>query len=159
MKRHHARQLVAGHAFARVVLHSRCFERIAGAYLNRGGQKQRLTLARAMAIEPAVLPLDQPLAALDAKLRETLRIELKRLLGSLDVTSILVTHDQAKAMALGAGLIDATLQMCAFLGNLSLLELLCDDGQRILAETRAPPAVGARVGIALDPATFLRPDS
>jgi putative spermidine/putrescine transport system ATP-binding protein len=66
-----------------------------------GGQRQRVALARAMAIEPSVLLLDEPLTALDAKLREALRIELKRLLGSLGVTSVFVTHDQAEAMALG----------------------------------------------------------
>lgn len=66
-----------------------------------GGQKQRVALARALAIEPAVLLLDEPLTALDAKLRETLRIELKRLLHAVGVTSVFVTHDQAEAMALG----------------------------------------------------------
>ena len=66
-----------------------------------GGQKQRVALARAIAIEPKVLLLDEPLTALDAKLRESLRIELKRLLGTLGVTSVFVTHDQAEAMALG----------------------------------------------------------
>ena len=61
--------------------------------------------------------------------------------------------------AAGAGTLDATVQLCSFLGNLSMVELLCADGQRILAETRAPAAVGTRVGIALDPARFLRPQS
>ena len=66
-----------------------------------GGQKQRVALARAVAIEPSVLLLDEPLTALDAKLRETLRGELKRLLVTLGITSVFVTHDQAEAMALG----------------------------------------------------------
>ena len=66
-----------------------------------GGQRQRVALARAVAIEPSVLLLDEPLTALDAKLRETLRGELKRLLVTLGVTSVFVTHDQAEAMALG----------------------------------------------------------
>ena len=66
-----------------------------------GGQRQRVALARAIAIRPRVLLLDEPLAALDAKLRDTLRVEIDTLLRQLGITSVYVTHDQAEAMALG----------------------------------------------------------
>jgi putative spermidine/putrescine transport system ATP-binding protein len=66
-----------------------------------GGQRQRVALARALAIRPRVLLLDEPLTALDAKLREQLRVEIDRLLRGLGITAVYVTHDQAEAMALG----------------------------------------------------------
>ena len=66
-----------------------------------GGQKQRVALARALATRPRVLLLDEPLTALDAKLREQLRVEIDRLLRGLGITAVYVTHDQAEAMALG----------------------------------------------------------
>jgi putative spermidine/putrescine transport system ATP-binding protein len=66
-----------------------------------GGQRQRVALARAIAVRPRILLLDEPLTALDAKLRDTLRIEIDGLLRRLGITSIYVTHDQTEAMALG----------------------------------------------------------
>jgi len=66
-----------------------------------GGQRQRVALARAIAPRPRVLLLDEPLTALDAKLRESLRVEINRLLRSLGITTVYVTHDQGEAMALG----------------------------------------------------------
>lgn len=66
-----------------------------------GGQKQRVALARAIAPRPRVLLLDEPLTALDARLRETLRSDINALLRGLGITTVYVTHDQAEAMALG----------------------------------------------------------
>ncbi|MGB6535807.1 MAG: ABC transporter ATP-binding protein [Xanthobacteraceae bacterium] len=65
-----------------------------------GGQQQRLAFARGLVHEPAILLLDEPLSNLDAKLREQMRLELKRLQRSLGITTIYVTHDQAEALAL-----------------------------------------------------------
>jgi ABC-type Fe3+/spermidine/putrescine transport system ATPase subunit len=62
-----------------------------------GGLKQKTALARALAIEPEILLLDEPLSALDLRTREWLRAELKRILGTLEVTSIYVTHELAEA--------------------------------------------------------------
>src|SRR5215208_4050368 len=65
-----------------------------------GGQQQRLALARALVMEPALLLLDEPLSNLDAKLREEMVFELKRLQRELGITAIYVTHDQSEALAL-----------------------------------------------------------
>jgi len=65
-----------------------------------GGQQQRVALARALAIEPSVLLLDEPLSALDAKVRVQLRDEIRRIQTQLGITALFVTHDQEEALSI-----------------------------------------------------------
>jgi putative spermidine/putrescine transport system ATP-binding protein len=65
-----------------------------------GGQQQRVALARALAIEPSVLLLDEPLSALDARVRAQLRVEIRRVQQQLGITTLFVTHDQAEALSI-----------------------------------------------------------
>ena len=64
-----------------------------------GGQQQRVALARAVVLEPKVLLLDEPLSNLDAKLRQEMRVELRRIQQSVGITTVFVTHDQEEALA------------------------------------------------------------
>ncbi|GAB6101611.1 ABC transporter ATP-binding protein [Thermococcus atlanticus] len=66
-----------------------------------GGQRQRVAVARAIVVEPEVLLMDEPLSNLDAKLRVTMRAEIKKLQTKLKVTTVYVTHDQVEAMTMG----------------------------------------------------------
>ena len=65
-----------------------------------GGQRQRVAIARALAISPKLFLLDEPLSALDAKLREAMQVELRQLQQRLGITTIIVTHDQREAMTM-----------------------------------------------------------
>ncbi|MGH7829262.1 MAG: ABC transporter ATP-binding protein [Candidatus Binatia bacterium] len=66
-----------------------------------GGQQQRVAMARALVTEPKILLMDEPLSNLDARLREQMRVELKKITRSIGVTALYVTHDQAEALSLG----------------------------------------------------------
>jgi putative spermidine/putrescine transport system ATP-binding protein len=70
-----------------------------------GGQQQRVALARALAIRPDVLLLDEPLSNLDAKLRETVRVEIRELQRQLGITTVMVTHDQEEALIMADRLV------------------------------------------------------
>jgi putative spermidine/putrescine transport system ATP-binding protein len=65
-----------------------------------GGQRQRVAMARALALKPRLFLLDEPLSALDAKLREAMQVELRQLQQQLGITTIIVTHDQHEAMTM-----------------------------------------------------------
>lgn len=69
-------------------------------YQLSGGQQQRIALARALAINPRVLLLDEPLSALDAKIRVELRLEIRRIQRTMGITTIYVTHDQEEALVM-----------------------------------------------------------
>jgi putative spermidine/putrescine transport system ATP-binding protein len=70
-----------------------------------GGQQQRVALARALVINPHVLLLDEPLSALDAKLRHEVRLQIRQLQQSLGLTTVFVTHDQEEALSLADRLV------------------------------------------------------
>ena len=82
-----------------------------------GGQKQRVALSRAIAVRPRALLMDEPLTALDAKLRDSLRVEIDSLLRFLGITAIYVTHDQSEAMALGDRIVVMDIGRVAQIGS------------------------------------------
>jgi len=130
-----------------------------------GGQQQRVALARSIVVKPSVLLLDEPLANLDANLREEMRFEIRRLHDEFRITTVYVTHDQAEAMAtsdriavMNAGRIDQvdaphllytrprTRFVAGFVGRTNLLEARVEGGDLLLDGVNLGPA--ARAGIA-----------
>ena len=118
-----------------------------------GGQQQRVALARALAIEPSVLLLDEPLSALDAKVRVQLRDEIRRVQIEVGTTTLFVTHDQEEALAVAdrVGVMNA--------GRLEQLappaELYSAPGQHVRRGVRRPQQPAARptsaASVAVDP--------
>jgi putative spermidine/putrescine transport system ATP-binding protein len=144
-----------------------------------GGQQQRVALARALAIRPTVLLLDEPLSALDAKIRISLREEIRAIQRELGITTIYVTHDQEEALSMSdrivvmnAGNIEqigdpgaiytrpATRFVAGFVGTLNLLEAVVVDpaaggvtldGQPLGLARPLDRAAGSRLSIAIRP--------
>ena len=122
-------------------------------YQLSGGQQQRVALARALAPSPRVLLLDEPLSALDAKIRVSLREEIRDLQRKLGITTIFVTHDQEEALSMSdriavmyGGRIEqcgapfsiynkpATRFVASFIGTLSLIEGVRGEGKTVLVD-------------------------
>jgi iron(III) transport system ATP-binding protein len=82
-----------------------------------GGQQQRVALARALVMEPKVLLMDEPLSNLDAKLREEMRTEIRRIQKALNITSVYVTHDQIEAMTLSDKIVVMNQGLIEQIGN------------------------------------------
>jgi len=146
-----------------------------------GGQKQRIAIARCMVLEPDVLLLDEPLGALDLKLRERMKIELKLLQHQFDTTFVYITHDQSEALVMSdrvavmnAGRFEqvgtpqelyhapATAFVAGFVGDSNRFAgraagdgaVTLETGERI---TAAPRGGAAATGAAVD--VFVRPDA
>jgi iron(III) transport system ATP-binding protein len=97
-----------------------------------GGQQQRVALARALAPEPPVLLLDEPLSALDAKVREELRGEIRDLQKELGITTVMVTHDQDEAMEMADRIVVMSQGRIAQIGT--AFELYTQPANRFVAE-------------------------
>jgi putative spermidine/putrescine transport system ATP-binding protein len=148
-------------------------------YQLSGGQQQRVALARALAIQPQLLLLDEPLSALDAKIRVDLRTEIRRIQQELGITTIYVTHDQEEALSLSdrivvmsAGKMEQvgtpfeiynfprTQFVASFVGTLNQLHcsvvdaakgLLAHNGQQLTTTSAIEVANGAKVRVMLRP--------
>ena len=117
-----------------------------------GGQRQRVAIARAIASSPKLLLLDEPLSALDAKLREAMQVEIRLLQQRLGITTIMVTHDQREAMTMADEIVVMEKGRIAQVGK--PLDIYREPGQRVrrrLHRSRQYPAgdVRRRGGVSL----------
>jgi sulfate transport system ATP-binding protein len=138
-----------------------------------GGQRQRVALARALAARPAVLLLDEPFGALDAKVRQELRQWLRRLHEEIHVTSVFVTHDQEEAFEVADRIVimnqgkveqvgtpaevfehPANAFVMDFLGQVNVFRGKLEGGKPVLRPSQAP---GAKNGAARDAEIYVRP--
>ncbi|PSK71758.1 spermidine/putrescine ABC transporter ATP-binding protein [Streptomyces sp. CS149] len=142
-----------------------------------GGQQQRVALARALAIRPRVLLLDEPLSALDAKVRLSLREEIRRIQLDLGITTVFVTHDQEEALSMAdrvAVMKDGRLEQCAapgelydrpatpfvaeFVGTMNRLPGTVRDGGVVELFGRRLPIHGERSAVGAEVDVLLRPE-
>jgi putative spermidine/putrescine transport system ATP-binding protein len=149
-------------------------------YQLSGGQQQRVALARAIAIRPQILLLDEPLSALDAKIRINLRQEIRAIQRQLGITTIYVTHDQEEALSLSDRIVvmnhgrieqigapgaiyntPATRFVASFVGTLNVLSAIIVDGGHVAVDGQAfrlaqpaSGATGSEVAVALRPETI-----
>ncbi len=132
-----------------------------------GGQQQRVALARALAIQPQVLLLDEPLSALDAKIRLSLRQEIRAIQRALGITTIYVTHDQEEALSISDRIVvmskgrieqigtpldiyntPQTPFVASFVGTLSLLNATVEDGAKAQVSVEGQPVtIGRQVDV------------
>lgn len=148
-----------------------------------GGQQQRVALARALVAEPALLLLDEPLSNLDAKLRVSMRTEIRRIQQATGITAVYVTHDQSEAMALSDSIIIMNKGVVAqigspqeiyyhpnsefvadFIGEANFLKGKCvalEDGCGVLqlADTQVRVAATENMAVGEDYTIVLRPES
>ncbi|OBZ92566.1 ABC transporter ATP-binding protein [Pararhizobium polonicum] len=153
-----------------------------GGYADRpvsklsGGQRQRVAIARALAISPKLFLLDEPLSALDAKLREAMQVELRQLQQQLGITTIVVTHDQREAMTMADTVVvmkggeirqaaspieiyrrPADTFVADFIGSTNLLEAEADSTGRVTV--LGQPVSGVSLGADMRKATLsIRPE-
>jgi ABC-type Fe3+/spermidine/putrescine transport system ATPase subunit len=124
-----------------------------------GGQQQRIALARALAIEPEVLLLDEPLSNLDPSLREELRDQIRTIIRELDVTTVFVTHDQQEAFALADRVAIMDAGVCRQIGKPEDVYNRPADGfiAQFLGKANLLP--GRLVGLAEDVLVMVRPEN
>ncbi len=141
-----------------------------------GGQRQRVAIARALSISPKLFLLDEPLSALDAKLREAMQVELRQLQQKLGITTIVVTHDQREAMTMADTVVvmnrgeirqaaspieiyrrPADTFVADFIGSTNLLEAEADSSGRV--NVLGQPVAGISLGPNISKATLsVRPE-
>jgi putative spermidine/putrescine transport system ATP-binding protein len=131
-----------------------------------GGQRQRVAIARALAISPKLFLLDEPLSALDSKLREAMQVELRQLQQQLGITTIVVTHDQREAMTMADTVVvmnsgeirqaappveiyrrPADAFVADFIGSTNLIDFTTDSGGRVVVLGQAVPGLTPPTGV------------